>query len=63
MKMAYAVEADADNTGFDGVVFSTREEAEEAIQAVKSMYSEDRIFKVYETTEPATSTLAAWMAS
>lgn len=63
MKIAYAVEADADNTGFDGVVFSTREEAEEAIQAVKSMYSQDRIFKVYETNQPATTTLAAWMES
>ena len=59
--MTYAVEADADNTGFDGVVFATRKEAEEAIQAVKSMYSEDRVFRVYETTEPATATLAAWM--
>lgn len=61
--MAYAVEADADNTGFDGVVFASREEAEEAIQAVKSMYSQDRIFTVYETTEPATTTLAAWLES
>lgn len=60
--MTYAVKADADNTGFDGVVFATREEAEKAMQAVKSMYSQDRIFTVYETTQPVTTTLTAWMA-
>lgn len=60
--MAYAVETDADNTGLDGVVFFSRAEAESAVRAVSSMYSADRIFKVYETTEPVTTTFSAWNA-
>lgn len=61
--MAYAIETDADNTGLDGVVFSTREEAESAVRAVGSMYSADRIFTVCETTEPVTTTFLAWVKS
>lgn len=58
--MAYAVSTDADNTGLDGVVFFSRGEAESAVRAVSSMYSADRIFTVYETTEPATTTFVDW---
>lgn len=61
--MAYAVNTDADNTGLDGVVFSSREEADSAVRAIASMYSADRTFEVCETTEPANATFAAWVNS
>lgn len=56
----YAVETfDAENTGLAGVVFATKQEAERAAKACKSVYAGSK-FEVIETQSEANTTFDKW---
>lgn len=56
---SYEVVTDAENTGLDGEVFATREEADSAVGASVAIFDQSK-FEIIKTKKQATTTFAEW---
>lgn len=59
--VTYEVITDAQNTGLDGEVFATKQEAEQAVATCKAVFGQSK-FEIVETAKPATITFDSWDA-
>lgn len=59
-KQGYQIHSTADNTGWEGEVFRTRREAEQAIAVFKDLVGGRHRYEIVKVAKAATITFDAW---
>ena len=59
-KQGYKIHSTADNTGWEGEVFATRRDAEQAVRVWKSLVGGQHRYEIVKVAKAATMTYAQW---